>query len=335
MSERRIRYYLLAVLGLFTFIIAGLVVVIFDGRDALRALHQADWSLAAGALAVNIGALVFQSMSYVIINRMIKVDSGFANLFEVGLTSISISNVVSTPFGLSEHSIRSALLVPQGFKLGDLVAGSISHSYIKDMAILILAPVFILVQLVSGTDGRMILDTLVVMLFLSMGLLGLATALFVSLKVRSAALGFLNKIWHLVTKHSGQRQINDFNAAIELMKTRLRRHPKKTALLFLLMLGDWAFTLTVFRLCFLAMDVHIPLAVMISAFIVGKAAAILSLIPGGAGVRETSTAGVLALFGVDFSMAILIVVLFRVIYDFIPFMFSFVFLRTLFSRLRH
>jgi uncharacterized membrane protein YbhN (UPF0104 family) len=46
------------------------------------------------------------------------------------------------------------------------------------------------------------------------------------------------------------------------------------------------------------------------------------MIPGGLGVQEASLAGIYALLGIPFAQAVLVSILFRVVYDFIPFLLS-------------
>ncbi len=58
---------------------------------------------------------------------------------------------------------------------------------------------------------------------------------------------------------------------------------------------------------------------LLLGFTVGILAGNLSFIPGGLGVQEASMAGVYALLGVPFVKATFTSILFRVLYDFIPF----------------
>jgi len=46
------------------------------------------------------------------------------------------------------------------------------------------------------------------------------------------------------------------------------------------------------------------------------------MVPGGLGVQEASMAGIYALLGMSFTQAALVAILFRVVYDFIPFFIS-------------
>jgi uncharacterized membrane protein YbhN (UPF0104 family) len=58
---------------------------------------------------------------------------------------------------------------------------------------------------------------------------------------------------------------------------------------------------------------------LITGFNFGITLTAISFIPGDMGVQEASIAGILAIFGVPFSQGVLGVILFRVLYYFVPF----------------
>jgi uncharacterized protein (TIRG00374 family) len=333
MNKPPIKYRRLAIAVIISLLVIGIIIVALSGKEALNIVERADWGFVTFALVASTIALLFQCYSYVIINRAFGVNAGFLNLLGIGFASITIGNVVSTPFSLTEFSIRTALLVPQGFKFGDVAAASALHSYIKDMAILILAPATIIYQIMSENLSSTAVHVLIIIVALAAGALLLITFLFISKSFRDFFLGGINKLWHFITRQSAQKQFDDFDFAIEQIKVKLRENPQLGLYLLGLMFGDWIFTLLSFELCFLAFGMVIPFTILVSAFTVGKTATILSFIPGGIGVRSTSTAGALTLFHINFDVALLVVVLYRIVYDFIPYFASFVILRFLLKKL--
>ncbi|MEI2691160.1 MAG: lysylphosphatidylglycerol synthase domain-containing protein [Anaerolineae bacterium] len=56
--------------------------------------------------------------------------------------------------------------------------------------------------------------------------------------------------------------------------------------------------------------------------------------PGGLGVQEGSMSGIYALFGVPFQQAVLAAILFRVLYYFVPYLFSLSLYRRLLRRVQ-
>jgi uncharacterized protein (TIRG00374 family) len=333
MNRSPIKYRRLLITAIIAILIVGIIIIILDGKDFDRIIEGANWALIALALSTTAGALFFQCYSYVLINRAFGVNSGFVNLFEVGFASIAVGNVVSTPFSITEHSIRAALLVPQGFKFGDVVAASMFHSFIKDAAILILAPGSIIYQILTQKLPSETVRLLITLIALSLGAMFLIIFLFISKKFRGFFLNILGRLLKFIIRKSAQKQINDFDFAIEKVKRTLRRRPRLAFVLFFLMLGDWVCTLATLELCFVAFNIITPFTVLVSGFAAGKTATILSFIPGGIGVLPASAAGAFALFHVDFGLAFLVVALFQIVYNFIPYFASFIVFRFLFAKI--
>jgi uncharacterized protein (TIRG00374 family) len=88
------------------------------------------------------------------------------------------------------------------------------------------------------------------------------------------------------------------------------------------MAADWVFAIITLWFCFQAFGGGPNIGVVLSGFSIGISVGNLSFIPGGLGVQEASMAGVFALLGSSFGQAVLASILFRVIYDFIPFFLS-------------
>jgi uncharacterized protein (TIRG00374 family) len=95
------------------------------------------------------------------------------------------------------------------------------------------------------------------------------------------------------------------------------------------MLANLVFTLASLWFCFDAIGNPLGLGVLVTGFVIGISAGTLSMVPGGLGVQEASMAGMYALFGVPFAQAVLASVLFRVVYDFVPFLASLAVYRSL------
>ena len=100
------------------------------------------------------------------------------------------------------------------------------------------------------------------------------------------------------------------------------RHWGTLVLLLGLMAADWVFAAAALWFCFDALGSAPNVGVLLSGFGIGISAGNLSMLPGGLGVQEASMAGVYALLGLSFAQAVLASILFRVVYDFIPFFMS-------------
>ncbi len=320
-------------IGILAVLVIGILVIVAEGGRVPDALRGTTWTYLLFALATAAVALFFQCWNFVLVNHLLDIDTGLVNLSEIGFVSIVFGNVVSMPFGTTELSIRSALIVPQGYRFGDVATASLTHSYLKDFAILVMVPIVTAYQVVATPVSGSVLGLLLFIIVLSLGLLLLLTLMFLSRKVRLVFLRIVGRLWRFVARRSAQRQLEDLDAAVERIKATLMRRPGMAAFLVMLMVGDWFATLACFDLCFRAFGVPVSVPVLVTGFVGSKIAAIASFVPGGIGVRSLSAAGTFALFGLKFGVVILPVVLFRVVYDFVPYLAGFALLRPLLKRI--
>jgi hypothetical protein len=93
---------------------------------------------------------------------------------------------------------------------------------------------------------------------LSIVLLIIYALLYFSKKIRGAFLRGIAGLWHLITRRSLQKQMADFDNAIEQIKIRIEKQPAVGLVLLGLMLGDWFFALTTLELCFMAIGLTAP-----------------------------------------------------------------------------
>ena len=329
MSPPSIKYNRFIIIGIAAIIVTGIVIITLDRNSILSIAGKVNWMLVSIALATTGGSYFFQCFSYVILNRIFNVNPGFGVLFRVGFASIAIGNIVSIPFGVTEHGIRVLLLVPRGYKGGDVVAASVFHSYIKDVAILVMAPAVLLFQVFIKPLDSDASRYLIIVAVLATILLIIYSLIFLSKVIRGYILRGIAKLWRLITRRDPQRQTGDFDQSIEQTKAKLREHPGTGLILLGFMFGDWIFVLATLELCFMALGMVTPFLPLASGYIVGKTAAVLSFIPGGIGVQTTSTGGIYSLLGIPFNLAILVAILFRVVYQYIPYIGSFPLFRSL------
>jgi hypothetical protein len=79
-----------------------------------------------------------------------------------------------------------------------------------------------------------------------------------------------------------------------------------------------AFSVASLAACLPAVGVRVDLPVLVLAYAAGKVAGMLSLVPAGLGLVEGSLAGVLTAFGTPYEAALLVALLYRVAYHFVP-----------------
>jgi uncharacterized protein (TIRG00374 family) len=88
-------------------------------------------------------------------------------------------------------------------------------------------------------------------------------------------------------------------------------------------------------LCVLALDVHVGMAGLVLAYVLGKMAGTMSLVPAGLGVIEGSLAGTLHAVGVPYEDAVLVALLNRLAYHLVPMAVALVVLGPLARRVAH
>ena len=141
-------------------------------------------------------------------------------------------------------------------------------------------------------------------------------------RIRSWVLRVVNGVWHFITRRSIEQFITELDNALNNGVTSLRNNRPAFIYLMVLMTAYWALAAAAMWFCFFALGRTPGVGTLFCGFGIGIIAGNLSLIPGGLGVQEVSLAGVFALLGTSFAEAALASILFRVVYDFIPFFMS-------------
>jgi uncharacterized protein (TIRG00374 family) len=109
----------------------------------------------------------------------------------------------------------------------------------------------------------------------------------------------------------------------------VRRTPSQLAWVMSLTWLDWLASVIVLSFCLDAFGPAVPFGVVVTGFVLGIMAGLMSMIPGGLGVQEGSMTGVFALLGVPFGQAFLAAILFRAVFFFLPYVISLGFSRWL------
>jgi uncharacterized protein (TIRG00374 family) len=220
----------------------------------------------------------------------------------------------------------------QGRPSGNILAASISHTYLYVVTLLGLLPLGLIYLIANHQLGEGVATGLrfaTVMLILA---IIVATAIVFVNPIRSIVLRILNRLWHLFKSRSNISFLSDFDATLTLGAAKIRSHPLALALPLGSMLANLVFTLVSLWFCFAAIGNPLGFGVLVTGFVIGISAGNLSMVPGGLGVQEASMAGMYALFDVPFTQAVLAAVLFRVVYDFVPFFMSLAVYRRLLRR---
>ncbi len=333
MKRRLSRQQTILVLTIVGFVALAVLAVALDWKQVSQVVGKSNLVLTLAALAFTTVSYVCLSAGYVIINRAFGIPVGWGHLFQVGLVSSALNNVLAF-LGAAGHSLRLALVRQPSGRGGEVLAASLFHSYVNNVMMFVLMVVGLLIVLASNiVYGGGALSLALITAFLILGL-AVATAMLFIARLRYWLIGRFAWLWHLITRKDLMPFMNEFSHALTHGLAALGRRPAMLAVMLVLMLGDWAFAAVALWFCFAALGGAPGVGILLSGFGIGISAGNLSFLPGGLGVQEASMAGVFALLGRSFGQAVLAAILFRVVYDFVPFFLSLSLYGRLLRRLR-
>jgi len=303
------------------FVLLAFLVMILYWDQIRLIVGKAQWQLAsAGFLSIIVSCLCL-SFGYVLVNQVFGIVASSWKSFEIGFLSTTLNNVLGF-LGAAGHSMRVELIEGQKNDAGEVLAGSIFHSYLNNVTFLLMLAFGLVSLLVSQTVyGGSVVGLALIAILMVMAL-AVCTALMFVTQLKSGLLRLLKRVWHSLT----HRDIGSFLADLDHGLTRgvvaLRNRPGELILLLILMVAEWAFQALALWFCFAAFGNVPNVWVLLSGFGIGLSAGSLSFVPGGLGVQDASMAGIYSLLGMSFTQAVLVAILFRVVSDFIPFLVS-------------
>jgi len=307
-------------------ILLAVLLIVLDWNQVRQIIHKANFEFTFLALVFTLLSYIFLSFSYAVVNRAFGIRVRWRTNLAVGFVSSTLNNILAF-MGAAGHSLRLVLMKREGISSGEILAASIFHSYLNNIMMFFLMPIallwIVLGGLVSGGAAVSLSITAGVFIFF----LGIGTAILFVSRLRAVVLKLIHILWKFVTRRSIGGLLNEFDMAMRKGVVAVRG--RRFVFAFLLMAGDWACSVVVLFFCFVALGGAPAWGIVLAGFGFGISAGNASMIPGGLGVQEASMAGVCAALGKSFAQAVLAAILFRVVYDFLPFLVSLVFYRRL------
>jgi len=311
----------LIILAVVIIVLIGVFIIALDWQHVARTLSQAHWLLLLPAIAFTAVSYSCLSYSFVVINNVFENTLKVRDLFEIGFVSTVLGYVFSLG-GVPENTMRLLLMKPRGCAAGDILAASVFYTYLKALAMLILFPVGIIYVFVNQPLWAGALTGFGIALAIVVSLIVFATGAIFSPLIRSRFFIGIVKVFRVFTHRDITESVGIFESALDRGVRTLRRRPTNIVMLTVLYVFELAAVLLVLHFCFVSLGKPIGVGVLVTGFAIGITAGILIMVPGGFGIQEGSMAGVIALLGVPFEDAILAAVLFRVVYNFVPFILS-------------
>ncbi len=324
-TRRRQKIIVTTVIAL---LLLGVLLVALEWQDVRRIVSEADWELSLISLLFIVVTYLCLSYGFVVVSRIFDIKMRLRQLLGIGYVSTTLNNVLAF-LGAAGHSLRLALMKRQEVKAGQVLASSLFHSHLHNLGMFCLLDIGLVFLAIhhsvhgSTAIGVALASGLLIILFI------IATTIIFMRSLRRVVLRLLSRAIRLLVRKDVTSFLDSFDQAMVLGVKALGKHYLLSALLILLIAAEWVSTIVAMWFCFDALGNPISLGILITGFAVGISAGNLSMVPGGFGVQEASMAGIYALLGVSFEQAVLASILFRVVYDFIPFLVSLFFYRRL------
>ena len=312
------------IIGLFVAaVILGVLLVAGDWDEIRAVAGQAAWEPVLMALLFTGISYACISYSFARVCRMLNFDMGTGELTRVGYISTVFNHFV-TSGGLAGISVRYAFMRPHKITMKDVMTASILHFYLTSLFMLSMLPVGIVYLLANVDLPRGLAAVMAAVVFLLLIVLVVATSFIFVSATRGRLLKFGARVVRLITRRDLEPTFMAFDETMTRGVIAIRQRPAALVLILLLIMVDWMTSAISLGFCFDAFGLPVSPGVLMSAFVIGIMAGVLSLIPGGLGVQEGSMAGVFTLLGSSYEQAVLASILFRVTYFLIPFVVSLV-----------
>jgi uncharacterized membrane protein YbhN (UPF0104 family) len=90
------------------FVLLAVLIVFLDWDQVQQIIGKAQWQLTLAALLFTIISYLCLSFGYVLVNRVFGIGIGWWKLFEVGIVSTTLNNILGF-VGAAGHSLRVEL----------------------------------------------------------------------------------------------------------------------------------------------------------------------------------------------------------------------------------
>jgi uncharacterized protein (TIRG00374 family) len=307
----------LASLGLLAYLIGGRLTAL------LRIGGHLDWKWVAAALACSLLSYFMVGLALREVLALLGHWLPFPVVLGIALVSTSVNYFVSTA-GVSGFALKAHLLRKRQVPYGTTVMAAVVSSAILYFVLALILGQGLIYLFMHLQGARIAIMEGVVGLGLLLGTSVLLMVFAFNHKLRGhitkAALHRLNRVVFSFSRREIPREefqeFEDQLAAglgtIHQLKGRLTKAILFTGL-------DWVMAMLTLHFCLRAVGVqHMPVGHLTAGFTAGQATTLIPALPGGLGAMEGSMAAIYSSLGVDWDVALMAVLLYRVAYYVIP-----------------
>jgi glycosyltransferase 2 family protein len=299
-------------------LVSGAVLIARDWQKFADVLTQADVRPMLVAVLLTGVSYICVSSAFAVVSQLLGIRMSFRSLTETGFVSIILNHVLTTG-GVAGYSLRYILMRRHGVPGRDILAASALHYYLTSLDMLTMLPVGFLYLLLNASLPRGVM-IVIGMMTLAMAVAAvIVTGLIFMNELRSHTFNSVTRIGHRFLHRDFDSNLQRFDATMRRGVAAMRHQPMTVLQVMALTWIDWWASVAVVWLCFDALGKPVSVGVILSGYVIGVTAGVLSMVPGGFGVQEGSMAGIFYLLGASFQQALLASILFRGIYFLLPY----------------
>lgn len=318
----------------------ALPVFLADGRELLRTAAAINPLVLGVPLLLTLLSYAAMARSY----QGIADAAGFELHFRDWLRITFVSNTANylvTSAGLSGFAVRMYLLSQQGLASGRAVLISLVQTFLTNFTLLFFVFMGFVTLVVRYTLSPVALVAASAAVIVFSSVLAYALVLVYHRRLRRRTLLFLADTAHRILRRVAPRYTprrvrlwrfqHNLNEGLEFLLARKERVIVPTAWIIL----DWVLTMGILFAAFRL--VHYPIApgLVVVGFAVGISLSLVSLVPAGLGVMESSMTAVFVSLGVPLEPAVVAILIYRVAYFLFPLVISLFFFHGLMLRTAH
>jgi len=304
-----------------------LPIALADGRELWRTASGIHPVMLALPVLLTLLSYAAMSRSYQGIADAAECRLAFGEWVRITVVSNTVNYIV-TSAGLSGFAVRMYLLSQRGVPSGRAVLISLVQTFLTNFTLLF----FILLGFTTLAVRHYVAGTAVVVagagVLLFAALLGYAVVLLYNRRLRRRTLFFIADAGHRLLRRTMPRLSpgrvrlwrfqHNLNQGLEFLLARKDRIVAPACWILL----DWALTIAILWAAFRSVNYTIAPGLVVIGFAVGICLSLVSLVPGGLGVMESSMTAVFVSLSVPLEPAVLAVLIFRVAYYILPLLMS-------------
>jgi uncharacterized protein (TIRG00374 family) len=296
----------------------GILLLASDWQKMRKVLAEADWRYLPVVLGLTFFSYAFYSYGYAVVSQMLDIRMRKRDLAEVCFISTVVNHVLTTG-GVVGYSLRYLLMNMYKVSFKDVISSSILHVYLTSLDMLTILPFSFVYLMVNASVPQAAAIVLGLMTLVFTVVLILTTGLVLFPSIRQPIINLLARLGLKILRRDYKPWLTQLDESLTLGRHAIRNRPMLLVWVMALTLADFICSVAAMGFIFKALGTSVTPGVLLTGYVIGIMAGLLSMVPGGFGIQEASMAGIYALLGVPVEVAILAAILFRFLYYFVPY----------------